>query len=202
MQNVTSEMENIMMIYKTAKVVRNSITKFAVEKKKTDTITVSSTRDDIPTDLYSLIQLILVGSEEQLQTEMRSRTVDRSALIIVQNIMYAFEIRRQVQHIPKKASDTFRTPHSQENPQIVGLALTLHHNTKNKMLMDLLHVQNYCVSYNRTLLLETAIANAVVENTKKFDGLYVPLFLKKGTFVFFAIDNTDFTEDRCSVSEG
>ena len=79
-----------MMIYKTAKVVRNSITKFAVEKKKTDTITVSSTRDDIPTDLYSLIRWILVGSEEQLQTEMRSRTVDRSALIICQNIMYAF----------------------------------------------------------------------------------------------------------------
>ena len=37
--------------------------------------------------------------------------------------------------------------------------------------------------------LETAIANAVVENTNQFHGLYVPPFLKKGTFVFFAIDN-------------
>ena len=63
------------------------------------------------------------------------------------------------------------------------------------MLMNLLHVYNYCIPYNRTLLLETAIANAVVENTKEFDGLYVPPFLKKGTFVFFAIDNTDFAED-------
>lgn len=167
MQNVTSEMENTMMIYKTAKLVRNSITKFAGEKKETDTITVSSTRDDIPTDLYSLIRWILVGSEEQLQTEMRSRTVDRSALTICQNIMYAFKTRRQVQHIPKKASDTFRTPHSRENPQVLGLALAVHHDTRNKMLMDLLHVQNYCVSYSRTLLLEMAIANAVVENTKK-----------------------------------
>jgi hypothetical protein len=41
----------------------------------------------------------------------------------------------------------------------------------------------------------TAIANTVVENTKGFDGLYVPPFLKKGSFVFFAIDNTDFDED-------
>ena len=82
--------------------------KFAAEKKKTDTITVSSTRDDTPTDLYSLIRWILVESEEQLQNEMRSRTVDRSALIICQNIMYAFKTRRQqVHHIPKKASDTF-----------------------------------------------------------------------------------------------
>jgi hypothetical protein len=59
--------------------------------------------------------------------------------------------------------------------------------------MDLLHIQNYCVSYSRTLLLETALANAVVENTQKW--LYVPPFFKKGTFVFFSIDNTYFTED-------
>jgi len=42
---------------------------------------------------------------------------------------------------------------------------------------------------------ETAIANAVVENALKFDGVYVPPFLKKGTFVFFAVDNTDFVEE-------
>ena len=136
-----------------------------------------------------------MGSDEQLHTEMRSRTVDRSALTISQNIMYAFKTRRQVQYTPKKAFDTFRTSHSRENPQVLGLALTVHHDTRNKMLMDLLHVQNYCVSYSRTLLLETAIANAVVENTKQFAGLYVPPFLKKGTFVFFAIDNTDFAEN-------
>ena len=168
MQNVTSEMETTTMIYKVAKVVRNSITKFEREKEKTDTIAVSNSRDDIPTDLYSLIRWIMVGSEEDLQTEMRSRTVDRSALTICQNIMYAFKTSRQVQYIPKKGSDTFRIPHLRDNPQVRGLALTVHHDTRNKTLMDLLHVQNYCVSYNRTLLLETAIANAVVENTKKF----------------------------------
>ena len=43
--------------------------------------------------------------------------------------------------------------------------------------------------------METALANAVVENTKPFQGLYVPPYLKKGTFVFFASDNTDFVED-------
>jgi len=43
--------------------------------------------------------------------------------------------------------------------------------------------------------METALANALVENTKQFHGLYVPPFLKKGTFVFFVADNTDFAED-------
>jgi len=37
---------------------------------------VSSTRGDILTELYSLIQWILVGSEEKLQTEVKNRTVD------------------------------------------------------------------------------------------------------------------------------
>ncbi len=108
-QNVASEMENTVMIHKTAKLVRKSITKFAGEKEA-DAITVSSTRD-VPTDLYSLIGWILVGSEEQLQTEVTSRKVDRSALTICQNIMYSFKTMRQVQHKPMKASHTFRTPH-------------------------------------------------------------------------------------------
>jgi hypothetical protein len=43
--------------------------------------------------------------------------------------------------------------------------------------------------------METALANAIVENTKQFNGLYVPPFLKKGKFVFFAVDNNDFAED-------
>ena len=58
--------------------------------------------------------------------------------------------------------------------------------------MDLLY---YCVLYGHALLMETALANAVVQNTQEFQGLYVPPLLKKGAFVFFAVDNTDFSED-------
>lgn len=44
-------------------------------------------------------------------------------------------------------------------------------------------------------MMETALANAVVRNTEQFQGLYVPPFLKKGTFAFFMADNADFAED-------
>ena len=175
----TSEMDNAKMLYNAAKLVRNSISTFC---GKNNEIAVSSTKDDIPAHLYSLIRWILMGSEEHLHTEIRNRAVDRSALTISQNIMYAFKSRRQLLHTPKRASNPFRTPQSRENPQVLGLALTLHHDTRKKMVIDLLRAQNYCVSYTRTLLLETAIANAVVKNTQKFDGLYVPPFLKKGEF--------------------
>ena len=77
---------------------------------------------------------------------------------------------------------------------VLGLALTVHHETRNKKLMNLLHAQDYCVSHGLALLMETALANAIAENTRGFQGLYVPPFLKRGTFVFFAADNTDFAE--------
>jgi len=180
MKDHASEMDNTKMLYKTANLIRRRITDSTEEKKQIDTVTVTSTKQDVPNDLYSLIRWILVGPAEELQTEMRSRTVDRSALTISQNIMYAFKTRRQVQHKPKHALATFRTQSVRENPQVLGLALSVHHDTRNKKLVHLLHAHDYCVPYSRALLLETSIANAVVENTREFNGLYVPPFLEKG----------------------
>ena len=122
-QDHASEMDNTKMLYKTAKLIRRRITGFT-EKKQIDTVTVASTKEDFPTELYSLIRWIVLGPEEKLQTEMRSRTVDRSALTISQNIMYAFKTRRQVQHKPKQTLDTFRKQCVRENPRVRGLALS------------------------------------------------------------------------------
>ena len=55
MQNVTSELEMTRMIYKIVKIVCDSITKFTGEKEENNEIIVSSTKDDIPTELYSLM---------------------------------------------------------------------------------------------------------------------------------------------------
>jgi type III secretory pathway lipoprotein EscJ len=49
MQNNTNEVENAKMVYKTAKLVRNSITNFSQQQIKT--VQVSSTTDDVPADL-------------------------------------------------------------------------------------------------------------------------------------------------------
>ena len=62
-------MENAMTLYKAAKLVRNGIKNIPEEKKETYEITISSTDDDIPAYLYSLIRWILVGPEKQMQTE-------------------------------------------------------------------------------------------------------------------------------------
>jgi len=170
-----SEMDNTKRMYQTAKLIRKRVSVFTDEKRVTDPIAVSSSNENIPIELYSLIRWILVGTEDELQTMMRSRTIDRSALTISQNIMYAFKTKRQVQHIPEKATDIFRLEHARENSQVRGLALTVHHDTRNKKLMELLHMQNYCVSYNRSMLLVTSIANVVVKTQdNSMDCMYHP----------------------------
>ena len=142
-----------------------------------------------------------MGPADSLETKKRTKVVDRAALTVSQNIMYGFKSNRQVKYKPTTESAAFRPPHARENPQVLGLALTVHHDTHNKLLMDLLSAHDYCVPYGRTLLMESALANAVVQNTREFQGLYVPPFLKKGAFVFFTVDNTDFSEDNADGKE-
>lgn len=185
-------MDNMRIIYKAAQLIRKQIEDFPVTEGD---MRVSSSVDDVPVELYTIIRWIMFGPVDEFETEERTNSVDRTSLTISQNIMFGFKSKRQTAYKPRNECATFRTQQTRENPQVLGLALSVHHDTRNRLLVDILHAHNYCVSYKRTLKLETALANAVVENTKKFQGLFVPAFLRKGAFVFFAADNTDFAED-------
>ena len=189
------DINSMKAIFQAAQVLRKTIAGFTKKDKPANTIPVTTNIDDVPAELYTMIRWIIVGPVDELETETRTSVVDRLALTVSQNIRFGFKYNRQVKYKPSRESSTFRLQHTRENPQVLGLALTVHHKTREKMLMGLLNAHGYCVSHSRTLLIETALANAVVENTKRFQGLYVPPFLKKGTFVFFAADNTDFAED-------
>ena len=66
MQDHASEMDNTNMLFKTAKLIHGRITDFIKETNQTDTVRVSSTKEDVPNELYSLMRWILVGPEEEL----------------------------------------------------------------------------------------------------------------------------------------
>ncbi|KAM4034494.1 LOW QUALITY PROTEIN: uncharacterized protein ACNLHF_021130, partial [Anomaloglossus baeobatrachus] len=152
-------------------------------------IEVTSDIQDVPAELYSAIRWIMIGPINNLETKRRTNVVDRASLTMCQNIMYGFKSNRQVNYKPTTEPSLFRQHHVRENPQAV------HHKTRDKMLMNLLSSHGFvslmAVPYEWKLLL----ANAVVESTRQLNGLYIPPFLKKGAFVFFAVDNTDFAED-------
>ena len=139
-----------------------------------------------------MIRWIMAGPADKLQTEVRTTIVDRGALTLSQILMFGFKSKRQVTYKPSDEGAGFRSQQARENSQVLGLALTIHHDTRNKKLVNLLNAQGHCASYSRALIMEIALANVVVENTKQCQGLYVP---PKGTFMFFASDNTDFAED-------
>jgi hypothetical protein len=95
--------------------------------------------------------------------------------------MYGIRSKRQVNYKPRRESTAFSQLNAREIPRVVVLALTLHHDTLIKMLMDIISAHDCCVLYGRTLLIETALVNAVVlsvQNTRGFKGLFVPPFIK------------------------
>ena len=79
------------MLYKTAKLIRRGIANSLMRRIVCDTVTVLSTAENVSPELYSLIRWILVGPEEELQTERSRRIVDQSALTLTQIVMYAFK---------------------------------------------------------------------------------------------------------------
>ena len=189
----SDSLDDMTTIFKAAQILRKVIADFK-KVEHVNVIPVSSDTNDVPSELYTMIRWILLGTVDELKTK-KTALIDRLSLTISQNILFGFKSNRQVKYKGSIDSTIFRPRLTRENPQVLGLALTVHHDTRNKQLLNLLNAQGYCVSHLRTLKLETALANAVVENTKRFRGLYVPPFLKKGTFVYFAADNVDFSED-------
>ncbi len=181
-------------IYCAAKCVRKAISGFT-NSVVDESIPVTSTPEDVPAELYSLIRWIMVGTLNELETVTRTRVVERTVITVCQNIMYGFKTDRQVQYKPTKEETTFKKSPCRENSQVLGLGLAIRHKTRSKKVIDLLNANTCAYHIARVLCLEIALANAVVENMKRFDGLYVPPFIKKGTFVYFAVDNADFLED-------
>ncbi|KAK5926699.1 hypothetical protein CgunFtcFv8_022249 [Champsocephalus gunnari] len=146
------EENSMKTIYKAAQVIRKSIATFTKER---NVLPVSSDITDVPAELYTMIHWIMVGPAEKLETEKRTRVVDRATLTVSQNIMYGFKSSAQVKYKPNSESASIRSPHARENPQVLGLALTIHHDTRNKKLMNLLNAHGYSVSHGRALLMET-----------------------------------------------
>ena len=61
-------------------------------------------------------------------------------------------------------------------------------------MTDVLHKLGVSVDYTRILRIETQLAQAVLSHSDAH-GIYVPPALAKGQFIYFAVDNSDFSED-------
>lgn len=79
--------DNMQTIYRAAQVIRKSIANFTKAAKDTNTIEVTSDIHDVPAELYTMIRWIMIGPADSMETQRRTKVVDRAALTVSQNIM-------------------------------------------------------------------------------------------------------------------
>ena len=74
----------------------------------------------------------------------------------------------------------------------VGLGLMIYKHTRSKHIINLLSDMNLTINYDKTLRIETNIAEAIVKKTEDSDGVYVPPSVQKECPIYFAVNNCDF----------
>ena len=76
----------------------------------------------------------------------------------------------------------------------VGVGLLAHQQIRSKSMIDVLHELGVSVDYTRILRIETQLARAVLSNSSEHN-IFIPPQLSKGHFIFFSVDNSNFSED-------
>ncbi len=71
----------------------------------------------------------------------------------------------------------------------------MHHATRSKSLIQLLHASGHTISYDKVRTIETTVAKQQCEQFESNGKLFVPDNLVKSRFVQFAADNIDIAEE-------
>lgn len=191
-QSVTEE--KIRHLFESASLLRGTISSQAKHPWQFEgELSTTDVEKHVPKLLYSFIRWLIEGPATGIQDgTVRSAGLHRDVLGISQNIMYCWKSRRQVTYKPKEQNTPFRR--HLECPHQLAVGIAVHQSTRSKKLIEFLHGFGQCVDYSRILRLETQLANTVLEATRE-QGAYLPATMRKGAFIFFAVDNSDFNED-------
>lgn len=183
---------DLKVIFRCSKILRQEI--LQARNWQFDGTLNADMKEMVPTKLITLLQWIFSGVATELKTEKRIDDINKKAVFISQQIMYEVKTDRQVKHTPK--SDEMEKPfrHQREYPLQVGVGILAHKQFRSRSLTDLLHKLAVSVDYTRILRIETQLAEAVVRHSAEH-GIYVPPEIARGQFVYFAVDNSDFSED-------
>ena len=127
------------------------------------------TEEVVPQSLFLLLSMIL-GENEECDNHDR-------ILNIAQDIVYAQSKGRKL------------------TPKHIGLGVTLHHLTRSKQVIQLIHEAGHCISYEGVQRVDTSIAKSELSRYMANGNMLVPSNLVENQFVQFAADNIDIIED-------
>ena len=148
-----------------------------------------------PNLLSTLIKWILIGPNENLYNENRIKRVENATSVVTQLIVQSFKTKRQVHYEPVDSS-TRGIFQMNETPLSVGLGLYVHHTTRSKELIELLHTMNLSVTYDKVLDIRNSIATTIKSNVENHPAkLHIPSVISPNKHTFYAIDNSDLKVD-------
>ena len=130
----------------------------------------------------------------ELKTEQRAEDVNRKSVLLAQQITYQINTDRQVRYVPQLDEERKTFRHQREYPLQVGVGLLAHQQIRSKSVIDVLHELGVSVNCARILCIEIQLAQAVLSNSSEHN-IFIPPKLCKGQFIFFSVDNSDFSED-------
>ena len=108
--------------------------------------------------------------------------------------MYQTKTDRHVRYVPQSDEEEKTFRHQREHPLQVGVGLLAHQQMRSNSVIDLVHELGVSVNYVRILRIETQLAQAVLSNSSE-QNIFIPPKLCNGQFIFFSVDNSDFSED-------
>ena len=148
-----------------------------------------------PNLLSTLIKWILIGPNENLYNENRIKRVENATSVVTQLIIQSFKTKRQVHYEPVDSS-TRGIFQMNETRLSVGLGLYVHHTTRSKELIELLHAMNLSVTYDKVLDIRNSIAKTIKSNVENHPAkLHIPSVISPNKHTFYAIDNSDLKVD-------
>ena len=145
-------------------------------------------------ELITFTKWVLAGDRNltdqiDLQSDIQSRT-------IASNMVYNIKSDRQVNYKPGE-SRQIHTSHTDAPIHHIGLGVSLRYYDRNNAVFNLLSDPNYGLSPtpHQCFLWEMALANAIIDNMKNHEGIYIPPNMVKSILPMFHIDNIDWQED-------
>ena len=177
---------DLQILLKAAKILRKDITESEPWKFQ------GSFKDFKPPVMLDAFCKHVVQGTHRVKTIIREESANQSASILAQHFIQAFKSDRQISYKPTNANSTFR--HNFETPISVGLALDVHKSTRSSILVDKLEKLDLAITYDKVMEIETGIANRVLMQMESMGGIYLPHWVEKNEFVWFAMDNIDFLE--------
>lgn len=121
----------------------------------------------VPPNLYTLLSMIIGNNEDDKRRNQ--------IFSIAQDVIYVASGGKTL------------------TPKHVGLASTVHHATRNKGLVQLLHTAGHCASYETVERVETTIAKQEIDRWKENGNLVIPHNLVSDKFIQFAADNINIS---------